>query len=204
MSHYISPASCPVCGLDRHVVDPRDGKTRARKYFFFFPLSNFVRSLYGREDLVPFLHQDNDSPPPPESSIRRSRGWKEKVTDNDHISGDKRNLALIGTTDGVPLFDDQHRGAWPFIQRVANLPDSLSMNVHNIHLHALSANEYWEEDKDARILRRRIRGPKSLQPYLTVIADDFQDAYWNGIIYEFIICTQIVHKKNICIRYVFK
>jgi hypothetical protein len=56
-----------------------------------------------------------------------SRGFKEKVDDNPNINGDDRNITLVATTDGVPLFDDQHRGMWPIILRTANLPDSLSM-----------------------------------------------------------------------------
>lgn len=70
-----------------------------------------------------------------------------QMIDNNHMACDDRNLGLLGATDGVPLFDDQHRGAWPFIQRVA-MTDQLSMNVANAHLHLLSSNEYWTLDKE--------------------------------------------------------
>ena len=123
------------------------------------------------------------------------------MLDNDHMNQDPRNLGLVGATDGVPLFDDQHRGAWPFIQRVA-MTDQMSMNVSNAHLHLLTANEYWELDKkvcscgtsafhppslhlryhpQANCLRRVVRGPKSLKPHLMVLADDMRKAYYEGV-----------------------
>ena len=68
-------------------------------------------------------------------------------------------------------------GAWPFVLRCANLPDALSMHTSNCHLHLLSASEFWEVDKDAGVLRRRIRAPKSLQPHLIVVVDDLLGAY---------------------------
>lgn len=138
------------------------------------------------------------------------------------MNTDHRNLGLVGTTDGVPFFDDQRRGnyvcahqhnpkyvniscdvckhypmrrhimsqclhnmqcvgAWPFILRCANLPDTLSMHMSNCHLHMLSANEYWELDKSAGVLRRRIHAPKSLKPHLIVIVDDLLHAYSTGL-----------------------
>lgn len=50
----------------------------------------------------------------PEGHVTRSRGFRQKVTENPHMDSDNRNLALVGTTDGVPFFDDQIRGCWPF------------------------------------------------------------------------------------------
>jgi len=97
------------------------------------------------------------------------------------MAQDCRNLGLVGTTDGVPLFDDQQRGAWPFVQRVANLPDHLAMSPQNVHLHLFSANEYWELDETANCLRRKVRGPKTLKPHLMVIADDMRRAYYEGV-----------------------
>jgi hypothetical protein len=41
----------------------------------------------------------------------------------------------------------------------------------------LSANEFWELDKDAQVLRRTIRNPKSLKPHLIVAVDDLLGAY---------------------------
>ena len=100
-----------------------------------------------------------------------------QVRDNPHMSDDNRNQSLIATCDGVPFFDDQRRGAWLFVFRHGNLPDALSMRTSNVYMPILSANEHWELDEDANVLRRHIRGPKSLLPHLTIIADDMVGAY---------------------------
>ena len=97
------------------------------------------------------------------------------------MNNDHRNIALVGTTDGVPFFSDQIRGGWPFVLRCANLPDSLSTHMANCHLHLLSANEFWEVDKDAGILRRRVRAPKSLNPHMHLVVDDLLGAYNVGV-----------------------
>jgi hypothetical protein len=97
------------------------------------------------------------------------------------MNKDPRNLGLIETTDGVPFFDDQKRGAWPFVIRVGNLPAALSTHMTNCHLHLLTANEYWEMDKKAGVLRRLIRAPKSLKPHLGLVVDDLQNVYINGV-----------------------
>ena len=170
--------ACPKCGEGRYVTDPSDGSTKPAKTLFFFPIGPFVRGLYARSDLVPFLRFDRDGRP--ESDITRSRGFREKILDNPHMNGDHRNLGLVGTTDGVPFFDDQKRGAWPFFHRVSNLPDALSTHMANVHLHLLSCNEYWELDTESQMLRRKIRNPKSLQPHMSIIVDDLLHAYWKG------------------------
>lgn len=54
------------------------------------------------------------------------------------------------------------------------------MHMSNCHLHLLSANEYWEKDAKAGVLRRRVHAPKSLKPHLTVIVDDLLYAYSIG------------------------
>jgi hypothetical protein len=170
---------------------------------YHFPIESYVRSLHGRPDVARHLLLDYGERP--EGHISRSHGFKEKVTDNDDINGDHRNLALIGTADGVPYFDDQRRGAWPFILRCANLPDGvfpnpyithtinrftlktfqtflgMSMHPSNIHLHLISANEYWELDTGSNCLRRKIHAPKSLNPHLSIVTDDLLGFYWHGI-----------------------
>jgi hypothetical protein len=108
---------CPTCGASRFVNDPSDGAQRAAKMFFFFPLAPYVRSLYARPDLVPYLYADRYDPAEPVGSIRRSRGWKQKMHDNPHMARDHRNLGFVETTDGVPFFKDQRRGGWPYIIR---------------------------------------------------------------------------------------
>jgi hypothetical protein len=150
--------------------------------FFFFPVATYIRGLYARADLVPHLFNNRYDPLEPKSSVRKSRGWKLKMTNNDTMNEDPRHLALIGTTDGVPLFREKKnkRSAWPFVLRCANLPDSLSVSIENVHLHVIAGGEFLELDTKANILRRRVRGPKSLAPCLSVIANDLIAAYKVG------------------------
>jgi hypothetical protein len=169
---------CPVCGADRVLTDPSDGSKRPAKVVYFFPVKPYLRSLWSRPDLAPYLLADR--PDANEGDVKNSRGWKHKMVDNPVMNQDHRNLALIGTTDGVPFFDDQKRGAWPFVFRCANLPTTLSQHMANCHLSLLSANEFWEVDTDAHVLRRTVRGPKSLMPHLHIIVDDLLRAYTKG------------------------
>ena len=94
---------------------------------------------------------------------------------------DHRNLGLVGMTDGVPLFDNKQRGLWPFFSKVANLPDSLSSLMVNVHLTLLSANEYYVLNTATKTLKREIHAPRSLKPHLTVLVDDLYDSYRRGI-----------------------
>ena len=170
---------CLVCGEARHLVDPVDRSVKPAKVIYFFPLGPWVQSLYTNPNLVPHLYADREVET--DGGIRNSRGWKQKMVDNPVMNQDHRNLGLVGTCDGVPFFKDQRRGGWMFVQRVANLPETLSQHMANCHLHMLSANEYWVIDESAGVLRRRIRAPKSLMPHMHVIADDLLGAYKHGL-----------------------
>lgn len=112
--------------------------------------------------------------------LRRSRGYQRKVLEDPLMAEDHRNLGFVGTTDGVPLFKGQKRGCWPYVLRCANLPDSLSTHMANVHMHLLSANEYWELDEDANVLRRRVRGPRSAMAHLSLVVDDLLGIYQTG------------------------
>jgi hypothetical protein len=56
----------------------------------------------------------------------------------------------------------------------------MSTHVANVHLSCISANEYWEVQQNGGVLRRRVRGPKSLMPHLHVIVDDLLRCYNKG------------------------
>ena len=101
--------NCPVCGHPRYVEDQVDRALRPAKTLYWFPVAPYVRSLFARPNLVPFLLHDSE--PGPEGSLLRSRGFQKKVRDNPDMNKDHRNLGLVGTTDGVPFFEDQRRGA---------------------------------------------------------------------------------------------
>jgi hypothetical protein len=157
---------------------------------FHFPVKHWLRALFSRADVVPFMHADCGERPA--THISHSRAYHAKITANPHMNSDHRNGGVVGTTDGVPFFDDQHRGAWPFILRHSSLPDPLSMSTVNCHLHLLSANEYWELDADANVLRRRIRAPRSLMPHMHVICDDLLGAYTKGLTDVLCACVDVL------------
>jgi hypothetical protein len=113
--------------------------------------------------------------------VAKSRGYFEKILSNQHMMQDHRAVTLIGTTDGVPLFDDQIRSIWPVVLRCPNLPDELSMKMMNCHLSLLSGSEYWELDPNANVLRRRVRSPISMMPHMSVVVDDLLGAYYKGV-----------------------
>lgn len=104
-----------------------------------------------------------------------------QVLANDHMSGDHRNFGIVGTADGVPLFEDQRRGIWVFAFRNANLPTTLSNAMSNAFVSMVSANEYMELDEATGKLRRVIRAPKCMKPHMTIIADDLKRAYVRGV-----------------------
>ena len=147
-------SKCPVCNEPRWLVDPRDGVKRPSKVLFFFPCKQYVRSLFSRASLVQYLYHDGVHGS--EGHVTQSRGFQAKVINNPVMAQDHRNLAFIGTTDGIPYFEDQKRGAWPFILRCANLPDGLAYRAQNAHLHLISANEYWINDPVSGLLTRYI------------------------------------------------
>jgi hypothetical protein len=58
-----------------------------------------------------------------------------KVTSNPVMSADPRNQAVIGMSDGIPMFKDKSaRSVTPGALRTANLPDHLSTKFKFIHL----------------------------------------------------------------------
>ena len=185
---------CPICGEQRHLTDPVDGALRPAKQVFHFPVATFLKQLFNRRDLIPYLLTDTGEFP--EGHVTNSRGWKAKMIDNPHMNKDHRNIGLIATTDGVPLFEDQRRSAWPIVYRVANLPDGLSTRAANCHLAMMTASEYWTLDQDANKLRRIIRQPKSLKPHLTIIVDDLLGAYKKGNSFHYTCAVRCIHDVN--------
>jgi hypothetical protein len=163
---------------DRYYTCPRTKKQKPRKVIYYFPLHVFVNNLYAREDLIPYLWLDTLDHV--SGHVARSRGFGIKVTNNPHMNAEHRNLALVGCTDGVPFFKDQLRGGWPFVVKVAQLPDGMAGDMRNCHVCIVQANEFWCEEA-GNIVRKRVRAPKSFIPALTVFVDDLYNAYHRGV-----------------------
>jgi hypothetical protein len=67
------------------------------------------------------------------------------------MSSDARHQAIIGASDGIPIFKDKNsRSGWPFVIRNANLPEGLWMDEQHTHMVAYVASDYLTWDCDLK------------------------------------------------------
>ena len=115
---------CLHCGAARYLTDS-EGVQKAAKVGFYFPLDSWLVNVFKDPTLSPFLAFDDGDFP--SGHVSFSKGWNEKVLENPHINAEKRNQAIIGMADGIPLFKDKNaRSVVPIALRLANLPDDIS------------------------------------------------------------------------------
>lgn len=148
---------CPYCESQRYVG--MGSLHRAAHVVYFFPIARFLKDLFSRADLCPYL-DNRPSPTTPESSIKLSRGYRDKVLNNVSLRGDHRNQGLVLSTDGIPYFGaaaKHSRGAWPVLGRLASLPDGLWDRFEFAHLWGLEAQEHWETDIETGKVHRKRR-----------------------------------------------
>ena len=92
---------------------------------------------------------------------------------NPAIAEDDRNQAVVGMSDGIPLFRDTgSRSVTPIALRTANLPDDLSAKFRHIHLAALYPNEHWRLSEESSKWERATKKPSTLSPLMHVLTDD--------------------------------
>jgi len=94
-----------------------------------------------------------------------------QVVNNPLMNGDRRNQALVGMSDGIPMFRAKcSRCVVPIALRNANLPEHLGIKFRHIHLAALYPGEFWivQASKWKRVERK----PKTIIPLLFLLADD--------------------------------
>ena len=158
---------CSVCGADRYVT--HEGVTRSAKRGFYFPLASYLRGLFSSDELRAHLPWDAGNPPA--GHTKRSYGWHKKVINNPQMNGDVRNQALVGMSDGIPMFRAKmSRSVVPIALRAANLPASLGIKFRHIHLSGLYPGEFWAIVKGQ--WKREERKPKTLMPLLYLLTDD--------------------------------
>jgi hypothetical protein len=170
-------SKCPKCGEPRWLTEPHTKRNMSRKWVYFMPLAGFLSNIFRQPELV--KHLLHDSGKFPSGHVRRSRGFWEKVNNNPHMNQDNRNLGLVAALDGVPYFKQKGRGGWPFIYRIANLPDGLSLLPVNCHMTMLSSAEFLSLQDNTRVIRT-VREPKSLRPHMSILCDDLYLAYNKG------------------------
>jgi hypothetical protein len=176
MSHYKYSGlkHCPNinCGLPRYVYDLQ-GNEHASKVMYYFPIAKYVADLYQRIDLIPFMSQDYQNDSLPKGHIRKSNGWKQKVTDNPKMNGDPRNQAFIMSTDGVPYFRDfGSRSGWPVVIRNAGLPDGLWGHMAHVHMVAFQASDYKVKNTVTGKLDTMKKNPTSLTSTVGALITD--------------------------------
>ena len=154
---YGNLEECPHCGSPRYVG--MGTQRRASHVVYFFPIARFLNDMFARTDICPFL-DNRPSPRTPESSIKLSRGYRDKLLNEPSVRGDHRNQGLVMTTDGIPYFNasSKHsRGAWPLLVRLASLPDGLWDRFELAHLYGLEAQEHWVTDVETGTVHRKRR-----------------------------------------------
>jgi hypothetical protein len=96
-----------------------------------------------------------------------------QVTTNPAMAADARNQAIIGLSDGIPMFRDKDsRGVTPIALRDANLPDDLSMKFRHIHLAALYPHEFWRLSEENGDWERAMKKPSTLSPLMHILTDE--------------------------------
>ena len=170
---------CPVCNEDRYVIV--NGKQVPRKIFYYFPSHYFFKDLFKQKDLVQYLYT-TQSTDELDSHVRKSNGWKRKVTDNPAMNSDKRNQTLILSTDGVPYFKEKNaRSGWPFVLQLGNLPMALRNEIGLSHLIAFAGCEYMSVDKHTNKVVRVKKEHTSLMPIISRITDDLLTLESTGV-----------------------
>jgi hypothetical protein len=116
----------------------------------------WLRDLYQRADIAEVLDNSLDPATFPQGSLRRSAGWRQKVTDNPLMNADRRHAPLVGMADGAPYYKDKGCGTgWFFILRHAGLPEALLLDQTLAHLTLFISSEHFEIDEEGNTIRRR-------------------------------------------------
>ncbi|XP_035697473.1 uncharacterized protein LOC118430605 [Branchiostoma floridae] len=114
--------TCPTC------KEPRfDGNGKAKKEFYYFPLIETVKSLYGVPKLAQMLQQHasflEEDVPRFVADIRETAIWKHLYSADGLFEGEARSLAFGYSTDGGEPND--HLGIpcsiWPLCFKIFNL-----------------------------------------------------------------------------------
>lgn len=165
---------CPVCFEQRWL----NGIDIPAKTFWYLPVRYWVKDLWARPGLGD--HLANDIPGRP-GSIRRSRGYQAKVSNNPRINQHHRNIGLVATSDGIPCFKDKNaKSVTPCMLRTV-MDEELGLNLKNCHLFALVPNYYTVICPDTGKHLRKNRKTSHLTAATTMLADELLHLYDDGV-----------------------
>ena len=135
--------------------------------------------LFNEPHFSPFLVQDAAGC---SGDLRRSNGYQSKILQNPVMNKDRRNMGVVGTSDGVPIFGKEKsaRNVTPFMLRPA-IDDSQANRLQNCHLHLLQPGEHITMDTATGKPVRVIKKPPSARGPLLLIADDLDKHYNEGV-----------------------
>jgi hypothetical protein len=168
---------CPVCGAARYV----HGTKKPVRVFWYMPLKFWLQDLFAKGDLVPHMANDLDPKSYPDGHVRRSDGWRQKVTDNPNINADRRNIALAAGCDGIPFHNDkQAASGWPFVVTCENLPAGTYRKNQHQHVFALTPSEEIKYDGNGHPFVFK-RDPPSIQPVLQMLTEELLEAQDKGL-----------------------
>jgi len=163
---------CPHCNSPRY----KQGKVAARK-FIYLPLGPRLVRMFNDKGFSRILQSHKRSSSDSMYDIHDSPAWAEAYSDTGIFNGDKRGISLAFCTDGVNPFSHSRikYSMWPIMMTVLNLPRHLRNSFSSILLLGIIPGNGKQE-------------PKSLDPYLEVVADELQelnklkiyDAYQNA------------------------
>ena len=113
-------------------------------------------------------------------SIKASRGYAQKVTDNPVLAG-RRDIAFLAQSDDVPYLKDKTaRSRTICTLRVTNLPESVSLQNRNTHLVAVQPSVYLSWNHAKKRPMKVHHNPKNQAPIVTVLCDELYTGYVSG------------------------
>jgi hypothetical protein len=145
---------------------------------YYLPVRHFITDSFKQVHLVPHLRSDSVDAPP--GSIKASRGFAQKMTNNPSLCG-RRDLSFVAQSDGVPYFKDRTlRSGLVATLRHGNLPEAMSKQNRNTHMVALQPSVFrsWCPDKNSS--KQEHKNPKNQAPLVTVLSDELYDLYTRG------------------------
>lgn len=144
---YADLDECPTCGACRYVR--KQGQRVAARVMWWLPSKYYWQYIFSHPDIVPRLANDNCPSQSTQGGVRKSAGWRHKVTNNPNINQDYRHQAAVLSLDGMPFFKHLGcRSGWPMFLRSANLDMGLWNDPAYTHMLAFYPSDYWQQDHD--------------------------------------------------------
>jgi hypothetical protein len=168
---------CPVCNEPKYLADG----TSPRRVFYHLPFKFWLQDLFMRSDLADYLANNISPLLFPNGHVRRSEGYRQKVTENVKMNRDQRNQAVSLSADGMPYFKDQNAMSGWVISLVNEClaEGNMGHNAAFMHLLGLVPSEY--RTQEGSTVKNTKKEPKSLRPAFVLVIDELLLAYHYGL-----------------------